>query len=297
MKSKTALTIALLICVLLASNLRFIGENVTEAQLSQATFGNEVIGNSGIYFLNYKVASKFQLSEQGTIESISVYFIRSDFNAKAAIYADSNGKPQAMLSQSNSEYVSFGGWHEFALPQTQLSSGNYWLSVVSESVNAVGRKVDTETPQTCMTTNYYPSEFTNPFGTNLWYDSCSVSIYATYVSDVQPTPLAQLSFGLYSDQACTSKQSSISWGRLSLGTTNTQVLYVRNEGNIPITLDKTMSNWNPSNLAEYLTLNWDYVNQSCRAGDTLKLTLTLTVSDRITGITNFSFDTSITATG
>ena len=58
-----------------------------------------------------------------------------------------------------------------------------------------------------------------------------------------------------------------------------------------------MSNWEPSNAAMYIRLDWDYTNQSLSPGTTLKLILTLTVSPDIINIHDFNFDTSITATG
>jgi hypothetical protein len=90
--------------------------------------------------------------------------------------------------------------------------------------------------------------------------------------------------------------SSISWGVLSPGATSSLVLYVRNQGNTAVTLSKGMSNFNPSTLSSYLTLNWDYSNQVLSPGATLKITLTLTVSASTPAMANFSFSTTITAT-
>jgi hypothetical protein len=101
---------------------------------------------------------------------------------------------------------------------------------------------------------------------------------------------------MYSDQACTNKVSSLNWGVIAPGALKSMVITVRNEGNVPITLTKTMTNLNPSNLATHMTLNWDYGNQSLNPNETLKLALTLYVSESITGISSFSFDTAITAT-
>jgi hypothetical protein len=90
--------------------------------------------------------------------------------------------------------------------------------------------------------------------------------------------------------------SSLSWGVISPSAAKNLTVHVRNEGNIPITLTKAMANLNPSNLATYLTLDWDYGNQPLDPGETLKLTLTLSVSESIANISNFSFDTTIIAT-
>jgi hypothetical protein len=57
-----------------------------------------------------------------------------------------------------------------------------------------------------------------------------------------------------------------------------------------------MTNWNPTTLANYLTLNWDYNGQAIPANGVQKVTLTLDVAAN-TQATSFSFDTTITATG
>ena len=230
---------------------------------SSSTFGITIVGNSDMYFSEYKVASRFQLTESSTVQSIIVYFVSSGFDAKAAIYADDDGKPQTLLTTSSTEDISINGWHEFALTPTQLTPGYYWLSAVSNSTKAKGKIVNTGIPnQACIRQAYYPYEFTSSFGTEPWYYSISLSMYPTYIPTTQPTPTPQLSWGLYWDQACTNEVASVVWGNVSPSATNTIVLYVRNEGNIPITLGKAMSNWEPSNAAMYIGLDWDYTYQS-----------------------------------
>jgi len=102
--------------------------------------------------------------------------------------------------------------------------------------------------------------------------------------------------GIYWDQACTNKTSSINWGLLDPGSNKSVTVYVRNEGNAPATLSKTVQNWNPSTATSYLSLNWSYAGQTMSVSQVLQLKLTLLVSSSVSGISNFSFDTSIIAT-
>ena len=102
--------------------------------------------------------------------------------------------------------------------------------------------------------------------------------------------------GIYWDQACTNKTSSINWGLLDPGSNKSVTVYVRNEGNAPATLSKTVQNWNPSTATSYLSLNWSYAGQTMSVSQVLQLKLTLLVSSSVSGISNFSFDTSIVAT-
>ena len=304
---------------------------------SAATFGNKNRGGYAYILSDYKDATRFQLTEQGTLQSLSVYFESSSFAAKVAIYSDSAGRPSDLLAQSGSKYISATGWQAFSMPQITLSTGYYWLSIVSDDANAqVSITYSGLSMQHCVGFSFgYNYEFAGSFGSVMWYGSASVSMYATYVplltlsSVVTPTPTptatstptptpidpptviltitptpiptstatSQTTLGIFSDQACSTKLSNIAWGTLTPGGTTTLVLYAKNQGSTPITLTKTMTNVNPTNAANYLTLNWDYSDQSISPNGIMKLTLSLAVSSNVQAISNFSFDTVITATG
>jgi hypothetical protein len=103
--------------------------------------------------------------------------------------------------------------------------------------------------------------------------------------------------GIYWDSTCTNTTSSINWGLLEPGSNKVVTVYVRNEGNTVATLSKATGNWNPSTASSYLTLNWNYADQTLSVNQVLQIKLTLVVSSTISGITNFSFDITITATG
>ena len=103
--------------------------------------------------------------------------------------------------------------------------------------------------------------------------------------------------GIYWDSACTNKSSSINWGTLDPGSSKPVTMYVRNEGNTPITLIKTQQNWTPSNAATYITLTWNYANQTLGNNAVLQISLKLAISSAISGITSFTFDTTITGSG
>jgi len=103
--------------------------------------------------------------------------------------------------------------------------------------------------------------------------------------------------GIYWNSACTNLTSSINWGMLEPGSNKTVQVYVRNEGNAIITLSKTVQNWNPSSASSYMTLNWDYKGQSLSVNQVLMTSLTLIVSQTISGISSFSFDLTVIGTG
>ena len=103
--------------------------------------------------------------------------------------------------------------------------------------------------------------------------------------------------GIYSDQACTNALTSISWGTLDPGSNANKTVYIRNEGNSVAALSMTTSNWNPASASSYMTLSWNYGGQTLNVNQVVQIRLTLSVSSSVTGITNFSFDITITATG
>lgn len=99
--------------------------------------------------------------------------------------------------------------------------------------------------------------------------------------------------GVYWDQACTNPVSSIAWGTLDPGATVERTVFVRNEGNTDSSISLTTSNWSPSNASDYITLNWDYSGQTLSVNQVVQVKFTLSVSSSISGITNFSFDITI----
>jgi len=103
--------------------------------------------------------------------------------------------------------------------------------------------------------------------------------------------------GVYWDQALTNPVSSINWGTLEPGSSVNKTVFIRNEGNTGATLSMTTSNWNPSGASSYMTLSWNYGGQTLSAGQVVQVRFTLSVSSSITGITGFSFDITIAASG
>jgi hypothetical protein len=99
--------------------------------------------------------------------------------------------------------------------------------------------------------------------------------------------------GVYWDGSCTSAVSSIDWGVLDPGSNKQVKIYIKNEGNTPLKLSMTVSNWNPSSASKYVTLSWNLEGYVLNSGSVVSAVLTLSVSSSISGITSFSFDITI----
>jgi len=86
-------------------------------------------------------------------------------------------------------------------------------------------------------------------------------------------------------------------GILTPGSEEKVTVFTRNEGNTEITLHLATENWNPESAEEYIALSWDYDGDPISPEQVIEITLSLYVSESIEGITDFTFDIVIMATG
>jgi hypothetical protein len=121
----------------------------------------------------------------------------------------------------------------------------------------------------------------------------------TVTSNVSSTGTITTSpnIGVFSDSACTTTQSTVSWGSVAAGSNTTQTVYVKNTGTGTMTLSLSTSNWTPTNANTYISVSWDKQGTTLTAGQSTPAVITLTVSPSITGITTFSNTVTLTGTG
>jgi hypothetical protein len=100
--------------------------------------------------------------------------------------------------------------------------------------------------------------------------------------------------GVYWDSQYTDRVNSIAWGNLTPGSSKSIVVYIRNEVNESTWLIMSTMNWTPPSASSYMTLGWNYARQRMNPSEALQITLTLSVSRHIEGISNFSFNILIT---
>lgn len=103
--------------------------------------------------------------------------------------------------------------------------------------------------------------------------------------------------GVYWDSACTNETSSLDFGLLEAGGSKSFTLYLKNNGNSPLTLNMTSQNWSPSSASSYMSLTWTREGQQINPDQVIQFVITLSVSSSVTGISSFSFDIVITGTG
>ena len=102
---------------------------------------------------------------------------------------------------------------------------------------------------------------------------------------------------VYWDSGCTDTVSAINWGILEPGDSLTKTVYVKNTGNAPVTLKMTCSGWDPPEAVDHFTLSWDKEGAVIPPDAVVAVVLTLSVSDAIYGITDFSSTITIEGTG
>lgn len=113
-----------------------------------------------------------------------------------------------------------------------------------------------------------------------------------------PTRGTLINIGLevYWDNTATEPVEFIEWGELRPSETVGVTVYCQNTGSTNITMSMNSSAWQPIEAEQYLTLAWDYRNQTLYPNDIIAVLLTLAASPTTEGVKAFTFDINIWAT-
>lgn len=102
--------------------------------------------------------------------------------------------------------------------------------------------------------------------------------------------------GIYSNAQCTNPLTSVAWGTLEPGGSQTITCYIKNEGSTSTILSLQTTNWSSTAAQSYLSLNWNYDDNPIPANTSIEVILTLSVASNIEGVNTFSFDIDIIGT-
>src|SRR5665647_347038 len=83
---------------------------------------------------------------------------------------------------------------------------------------------------------------------------------------------------IFADAACTKQISTVQWGTLQPSGSATVALFIKNSGNMPLTLKLTENNWSPATAQNYLTLSWNQENTKIQPGASQTVTITINVN-------------------
>jgi len=127
------------------------------------------------------------------------------------------------------------------------------------------------------------------------YASVSMNMFSTTIGS--RGAVKTLGVGVYWDVGCNNPVSSIDWGVVDPGSRENVTVYVRNEANVPAVISLSTENWDPPEASSYMTLGWDYSGQTLEPGESIGVTLTLSISSDIQDVTEFDFDIVIAVVG
>jgi hypothetical protein len=103
--------------------------------------------------------------------------------------------------------------------------------------------------------------------------------------------------GVYSNSACTTSLTSLSWGTPTPGSVVTQTIYIKNTSTgLSLTLTMTTNSWSPASANGPITITWNQQNADLAPGQSVTAVLTLTVSSSISDINSFNVNICITGT-
>jgi len=108
--------------------------------------------------------------------------------------------------------------------------------------------------------------------------------------------VATVNIGVYTTQQATTNLTQINWGSMSPGSSYTYTGYVRNNGNVGVTLSMTTTSWSPAG-ASVIGVSWNYNGTVVTPSQVRAVTWTLTIPSSISGVQNFSFDIVVTGSG
>jgi hypothetical protein len=156
---------------------------------------------------------------------------------------------------------------------------------------------------------YYDSRFRIRFGERMSMQrivagtgiaAAAILLMATAFAVIQPSTsinhngsIQTLNVSVFQDSACTQSLSTLSWGTLKPGTSANRTIYVKNTGNAALALNMTVTTWNPSTAASYITLTWDRQSFVLTQGNSIPALLVLSASANVTGFTDFTCTTII----
>jgi hypothetical protein len=133
---------------------------------------------------NFIQVSKYTLSEEGLVTTVSVFTTNATGIARGVIYADSVGSPTTLMAVSNEvTFATSGdGWTVFTLPSAVLlPADDYWLGFFA-GANTTSFYSDTVTNNRKYKADTYDATPIDPFGAPTATDNVQIQVYATYTA-------------------------------------------------------------------------------------------------------------------
>jgi hypothetical protein len=162
---------------------------IARVTVPRSTCGKTTIGKTGDPLVaNVKRVNKCVVPFNATLNGLTVYLTPTSFKGqepiKGVIYADSSGKPGALVAVS--EQGTFkstlpANWYPLLFGSTvKLAAGTYWIGLITGNTGKVaGERWDTVKNAEDYNSNTYTSGPSNPFGSFKTTNE-EMSLYATF---------------------------------------------------------------------------------------------------------------------
>ena len=82
---------------------------------------------------------------------------------------------------------------------------------------------------------------------------------------------------VYWDQNLENRTETIDWDEVWVGTSKNVTVYIRSISNHQVILNLDATDWNPTSVSDYMNLSWDYNGVLLDPGETIQVTLTLSI--------------------
>jgi len=125
--------------------------------------------------------------------------------------------------------------------------------------------------------------------------SIGVAMAISSIPGTKANNIEKIGVGIYQDPKCEESFDHIAWGQISLDSTVTQTIYIKNELDSSCFLSLSTLNWTPATASKYLTLEWNYSGQKVAPDQVIPTVLSLTVSESALDLTDFNFIICISA--
>jgi len=107
-----------------------------------------------------------------------------------------------------------------------------------------------------------------------------------------------VNLNVFWERNCINEVTFIEWGSLAPNSSKTVTTYVKNTGELPISLSMYTEKWKPKKASEFLQLDWNSEGLSLRPGQVGAVNFTLKVFENATNQINFfNFTIVVVGTG
>jgi len=176
----------------------------TPASTLAGTFGRTDIGTlpSAGLSADFKRGSKFTLQEEAAVQQLCAYLdgnggASGEQRIRYALYRDTSGKPSARVVVGDEILIRSGypgGWFCTGIPDTELTTGQYWIVLHTGGVAGVIRDYADGPADWYGNADAYADNASDPFGPGSAGNG-TLSAFASYVSPQQVTKAGRTTIG------------------------------------------------------------------------------------------------------